>query len=63
MAAIAEEEDFDDANVITYEDALLAVDTLQNDPQLLRVISSMYQSIVTLQKRVEELEGNKSKRD
>jgi hypothetical protein len=62
MAAIAEEEDFDDANVITYEDALLAVDTLQNDPQLLRVISSMYHSIVTLQKRVEELEG-KSKQD
>jgi H+-transporting ATPase len=63
LAAIAQEEDFDDANVITYEDALLAVDTLQNDPQLLRVISSMYHSIVTLQKRVEELEGNKSKRD
>jgi hypothetical protein len=62
LAAIAQEEDFDDANVITYEDALLAVDTLQNDPQLLRVISSMYHSIVTLQKRVEELEG-KSKKD
>ena len=58
LAAIAQEEDFDDANAITYQDALLAVDTLQNDPQLLRVISSMYNSIVTLQKRVDELEGN-----
>jgi hypothetical protein len=62
LAAIAQEETFDDANVITYQDALLAVDTLQNDPQLLRVISTMYHSIVTLQKRVEELEG-KSKKD
>ena len=62
LAAIAQEEDFDaDANVITYQDALLAVDTLQNDPQLLRVISSMYNSIVTLQKRVDELEGNNTK--
>jgi H+-transporting ATPase len=64
LAAIAQEEDFDDANVITYQDALLAVDTLQNDPQLLRVISSMYNSIVTLQKRVEELElEGKSKQE
>jgi hypothetical protein len=39
------------------QDALLAVNTLQNDPQLVRVNASVYNSVVTLQKRVEELEG------
>ena len=46
---------------ISFQDALLAVETLQNDPQLLRVIASMYYKVHQLEKRVQELEGKKEK--
>ena len=44
---------------ISHQDILLSVETLQNDPQLLRVITSMYYNMVQLERRVAQLEGKK----
>mmetsp|Transcript_27096 Transcript_27096/g.45163 ORF Transcript_27096/g.45163 Transcript_27096/m.45163 type:complete len:939 (+) Transcript_27096:3-2819(+) len=57
LAAIAQEEQEDKRPLISYQDQLLAVETLQHDSHLLRVIAEMHYSIIKLQKRVDHLEG------
>ena len=46
---------------VSHQDVLLSAETLQNDPQLLRVVSTMYYKMVQLEKRVAKLEGKKKK--
>lgn len=62
LAAIAQAAADDPSEALTHQDLLLSAETLQNDPQLLRVISTMHHNMIQLQKRVEELEGKKKKK-
>lgn len=61
LASIAMSNESGEDQLLSYQDRLLAVESLQHDPNLLRLIAEMHFSIGQLQKRVDELEGKKSK--
>lgn len=61
LASIAMADESREDQLLSYQDRLLAVESLQHDPNLLRLIAEMHFSIGQLQKRVDELEGKKSK--
>lgn len=60
LATIAQDELDENKSMVSYQDQLLAVSTLQHDSQLMRLIAEMHYSITKLQKQVDELEAKKS---
>jgi hypothetical protein len=62
LASLAEEDLDNEDKLVTVQDILLSSESLQNDPQLLRIISQMVYTIAKLQDRLDATEGKKKKK-
>jgi len=57
LAFVAQDNMEDEDKLVTVQDIILASETLQHDPHLMRLLSQTLHTIAELQKRVEKLEG------
>ena len=62
MAFLSGGGDDDEDRLVTTQDVILASETLQNDPQLMRLLSHAVHTIAKLEERIEKLEGRSHRR-
>jgi hypothetical protein len=60
LAVIAQDDQDDSASLVTAQDFLLAAETLQNDPNLMRLVSRLFFDMAQMQARLDQLEGTKT---